>query len=88
MNSYKGMASVTIVDGYTSFFWSDIWDGRLLSSQFPELFSFAKDKHISVQSFISLSAMEASDELFHLPLSTQVYLQFQQLNSIIANITL
>jgi hypothetical protein len=76
------------MDGYTSFFWSDIWNGRLLSSQFLELFSFAKDKHISVQSFISMSAIEDPDELFHLPLSTQAYAQFQQLNSIIANITL
>jgi len=76
------------MDGYTSFFWSDIWNGRLFSSQFPELFSFAKDKHISVQTFISMLAIEEPDELFHLPLSTQAYGQFQQLNSIIANITL
>ena len=77
ITSYKGMASVTILDGYTSFFWSDIWNGRLFSSQFPELFSFAKDKHISVQSFISMLAIEEPDELFHLPLSTQAYGQFQ-----------
>lgn len=88
VDSYKGMASATVVDGYTSFFWIDVWNGRLLSSQFPELFSFAKDQHISIQSFSSLSVLDATDELFHLPLSSQAYAQFQQLRSILANVTL
>lgn len=71
-------------DGSTCFFRTDVWKSRLLSSQYPELFSFAKDQNISVQSFISLLDMDMSD-LFHLPLSTQAYSQFQQLVIIMAD---
>ena len=39
--------------GSSCLFWTDIWNDRLHSTQFPELFSFAKDRHISVQKFLS-----------------------------------
>jgi hypothetical protein len=48
LDSFKGMAFVTISDGSTCFFWSDVWNNNLLSHQMPELFSFAKDVDISV----------------------------------------
>jgi len=55
----------------------------MLSSQYLELFSFAKDQHISVQSFISLTEMADMTQLFHLPLSAQAYAQFHQLTTIL-----
>lgn len=55
----------------------------MLSSQYPGLFSFAKDQHISVQSFISLTEMADMTQLFHLPLSAQAYAQFHQLTTIL-----
>jgi len=39
-------------DGTTCFFWLYTWNNRLLSTQFPELFSFAKNQHMTVQSFL------------------------------------
>lgn len=76
--SFKGLASVIVSDGSTCLFWKDIWNNNLMSSIFPELFSFARAHHISVQSFISTNDRS---ELFHLPLSTQAFDQFQQLDS-------
>lgn len=51
----------------------------------PKLHSFAKAKHISVQSYIST---EDRSELFHLPLSVQAYDQFQQLESFLEEFSL
>jgi hypothetical protein len=47
-----------------------MWNDRLLSSQFPELCSFVKDKNISIQSVINTEDMT---DLFHLPLSVQAF---------------
>jgi hypothetical protein len=45
LESFKGMTSLTISDGSSCLFWTDIWNDRLLSNQFPELFSFTKNRH-------------------------------------------
>lgn len=78
--AFKGLASVTVLDGSSCLFWTDLWNNRLLESQFPELFSFAKYKLITVQSFIN--ADDFADQ-FHLPLSSQAFNQFQQLTLIV-----
>jgi len=88
LTSFKGMASAIIKDGSTCFFWTDVWNGRLLSSQYPELYSFAKDHKLSVQSFITLVHLTNLSDLFHLPLSSQAYSQFQQPETIIADTVL
>lgn len=77
------MASATILDGSTCFFWNDMWNGRLLSSQFLELCSFRKDKNISVQSVINTEDMT---DLFHLPLSIQAFDRYQQLDIFMQNV--
>ena len=68
----------------TWFFWNDLCNGRLLSVQFPELCSFAKDINTSVHSVFN---SEDITDLFHLPLSSHAFSQYQQLVSILQDVT-
>ena len=83
--SFKGLASVIVSDGSSCLFWLDIWNNNLMSSIFPELFSFAWAQNISVQSFISTNNRS---DLFHLPLSAQAFDQFQQLENFLKDFQL
>lgn len=85
LTHFKGMAVATISDGSSCLFWTDLWNGRLFSAQYLELFSFANDAAISVQ-FI-LSSEDLADS-FHLPLSSQAYSQFQQLLLLVDDTTI
>ena len=62
LDSYKGMASVTVGDGSTSLFWTDVWHGAPLSEQWPHLFSFAHEEHTLVQ---QIMAAEDKSVFFH-----------------------
>jgi hypothetical protein len=44
LDSFKGMASVSLQDGTTCYFWNDLWGGQVHSQTIPELFSFARNK--------------------------------------------
>lgn len=46
LDKFKGMARVQIRNGRSCFLWEDLWVTEILSKKFPELFSFAKNKHI------------------------------------------
>jgi hypothetical protein len=85
LDSFKGMASVTISDGSSCFFWSDVWNDRLLCQQFPKFLSFAKDKFVSVQNY--MVAEDMSDH-FYLPLSVEAYDQYTQLAILLESIHL
>jgi hypothetical protein len=67
-DTYRGIAKCSIGDGSTILFWSDIWNDLLLQDKFPRLFSFAKDKLISVATFFNTTQMS---KLFHIPLSSE-----------------
>jgi hypothetical protein len=85
LTSFKGMAMVSIHDGKSSFFWLDLWNGQVLQQTFPELFSYCKDGRISVY----VAKLEATIvNLFHLPLSTKVYQQFLDLDTLVQNLHL
>jgi hypothetical protein len=45
---FRGIASCKVGDGTTVLFWFDVWNEHLLHQQFPRLFSYAKNKDISV----------------------------------------
>lgn len=51
---FQGVATCTLGDGTTVLFWSDIWNGVLLQNQYPRLYTFAKNKLISVAAFLSV----------------------------------
>ena len=48
------MAMVNIYDGNRCLFWDDLWLNHVPKHNFPELFSFAKTKHISVQTALEV----------------------------------
>lgn len=43
IQSFKGMAMVSIKDGKSCFLWSGTWNGQIYSQVYPELLSFAKN---------------------------------------------
>jgi hypothetical protein len=55
----------------------------LHENKFPRLFSFAKDKLISVKKILNTTQMES---LFHLPLPEQAWQEYQALQVIIQGI--
>jgi len=76
IDKFKGMAMVTVKDGKSCFFWLDLWNGRVLSQAFPELFSFVKNQHSTV--YLVTSSASFHDN-FHLPLSPEAFSQFLNL---------
>jgi hypothetical protein len=80
---YRGIAKCTIANGSTTCFWEDLWSDAVLSSQFPQLFSFARNETISVQGVIHA---EDLDSLFILPLSTQGHDELQILQHQLSDI--
>jgi hypothetical protein len=74
-DKYKGMASVMIHDRQSSLLWKDLWNGQVREIQFPELYSFAKNKSISLRkAFDSVNF----HDLFNLPVSVEAYNQMQE----------
>jgi hypothetical protein len=45
---FRGIASATVGTGDTVLLWGDVWNGHHLMSEFPRLFSFARNSKISV----------------------------------------
>lgn len=71
--------------GTTPLFWNDTWNGCLLSHSYSRLYSFAKDKGNSVQRHICINEVE---ELFNIPLTMQVCLEYIQLQDWLQHITI
>jgi hypothetical protein len=67
-------------NGSTVLFWSDIWNDHLLQHKFPTLYSYAKNKDISVAQFLSQNNIA---DHFHLPMSVQAFQEYQQLQGTI-----
>lgn len=76
LDTYKGIASVSLNNGRTCMLWSDLWNGIVPSQSYLELWSFAKKKSISIQHVKRVEDLEA---IFHLPLSMIAYDQLQLL---------
>ena len=85
LDKFKGMARPVIGNGNSCYFWEDLWSSNVLAAMFPELHSFAKNKNLSLQGFLS---HEDSASLFHLPLSVQAYQQFLELLSLLQVVSL
>jgi hypothetical protein len=82
LESFKGIARVEIGDGKTTLLWHDNWDGICKSAQYPELWSFASRKDITIQQ----ARLAASHEMFHTLLSVEAFVQFQALNGFLVNL--
>jgi hypothetical protein len=57
-----------------------VWNGNLLEHKFPRLFSYVKNKNISVADFIHNNNFE---QQFYLPLSVQAFQEYQAMQDII-----
>jgi hypothetical protein len=77
---FRGIVSCKVGDGSTILFWSDVWNDNLLQQRLPRLYSFAKNKNISVTAFLQNNSLEGQ---FHLPLSEQALQEYQHLHQII-----
>ena len=85
LDKFKGMASVSVADGASCLLWNDCWMGQPLRLTFAELFSFAKKPLLSLQCAASVTN---TSSLFNLPLSTEAFAQFQQIEIIVQNLQL
>lgn len=77
--AFKGMAMATVENGSSCFFWLDSWNGFSRTSM-PELFSFVKNRHITVQQVCQSTHLH---DIFHLPLSEEAFEQFTQLTALV-----
>ena len=80
LDVFKGMTVVNIQDGSTCLFWFDLWGGQAQNHTYPELFSFAKNKLLSVQKALEV---EPFHRMFHLPLSEEAFQQMELLHQLL-----
>lgn len=58
LDKYKGMSAVSLMgDGKSCYLWSDLWDGQVPSQAYPQLFSFARNKHITILAAKAIGAL-------------------------------
>jgi retron-type reverse transcriptase len=79
---FRGIAHCVLGDGSTVMFWEDLWGSSLLADDFPRLFSFARNKHLSVKAVLDAPDL---DTLFRLPLSHEAFEELQLLQVQIQN---
>jgi hypothetical protein len=61
-------------------FWKDIWNDRILEHTFPELYSFAINKDITL---FSVKNQKSFQDLFNIPLSEEALSQLCELDIIV-----
>jgi hypothetical protein len=83
IDTYRKMTHCNLGNGETILFWTDNWKNMFFDERFPRLFSFVKDKLISVK-----EALQISDpaQVFHLPLSNEASDEFRMLQSILRGV--
>lgn len=67
---------IQVKSGETCFLWMDAWQPQTLQNTYPECFSFAKNKYISLAEAMSNNDLPA---LFNLPVSQVAFGQLQQI---------
>jgi hypothetical protein len=74
---------VTVANGQSCLLWDDLWNGEVRKLQFPELYSYAKNKTISLSKAQSVAIFH---ELFNLPVSVEAFTQMQELEFELLNL--
>jgi len=69
---FKQMASVKMNSGITCHFWKDSWESQPLQTQYPQAFSFARNKNITARKAFRFNDIAA---MFNLPVSQVAYEQ-------------
>jgi len=62
---------IHVSDGATCLFWEDLWNSRVPRLSYPELFSFAKDPLVSLNSEALHQLTELAQGLSDLPISSE-----------------
>jgi hypothetical protein len=83
VDKYREFCSVKIGARDTALFWFDSWQGNLLHSQFPRLFSYSIDQNLSVREFLDT---EDRTLLFQLSMSPQAFEEFQEVELSLRNV--
>jgi hypothetical protein len=78
-DEFKAIARCNIGDGKSVYFWQDLWCNGCLDASFPCLFSFVKDKWMTVEKVLQAEYLE---DHFNLPLSTEAFTEFESLENI------
>ena len=83
MDIYRQVTHCKLGNGEIILFWSDNWKDLVIDERFPRLFSFVKDKLISVK-----EALQTTDpaQAFHLPLSTEAAEELRTLQDILRGV--
>jgi hypothetical protein len=68
MSLQKGSTGFLWLGFFLRFLWLDLWEGRVCSQAYPELFCYAKTQHISLSVAASTPLLQ---NLSHLPLSNE-----------------
>jgi hypothetical protein len=77
---FRGIASAKVGRGDTILLWEDVWNGHHLMSELPRIYSYARDKKISMALFCSNSNVHQN---FHTLISIQAAQELITLNQII-----
>lgn len=59
-------------NGFSFIFWNDLWCSTLLSTKFPRLLSYAREKLASVHDICSIQNLH---EAFHFPFSIEAFIE-------------
>jgi hypothetical protein len=73
---------VEIGDGRTTLLWHDNWDDICESESYPELWSFASNKGITIHQ----ARTTGLHDMFHTPLSVEAFQHLHSLQDLIANL--
>ena len=83
--NFKETARVEMHNGSSILFWHDNWNDQDLKSLIPELYSFTKNKLITVPKALS---QDDFTQLLHLPISEEAFGQMQHLLQELDNVML
>jgi hypothetical protein len=84
-NQFKEIFVCKPVTGTTILYWHDKWcNNEILAIKFPQLYSFAKQRRITLQSAVAYN-QEDIYEMFNLPLSMIAVDQCNQLSVMLTN---
>jgi hypothetical protein len=78
---FRGIASATIGVGDTVLLWGDVWNGHHLMSELRRVFSFVRNKNISVAEYCSNQVVQQN---FYTPLSQHASQELVTLNQVIS----
>jgi hypothetical protein len=81
-NNFFMLSSCSAHEGNTIYFWRDSWNHSVLQWKFPQLYSFALNKNISLKAFHSKYILDH----FWTPLSPQASPQLQELQFLLQQI--